>query len=52
MGLKTSNIVQTLAILQAAIFHKLVKTTFIMESQSRGTELTRLQDSLSQNGRS
>lgn len=40
MRLNTCNIPQTLAIIQPACFHKLAKANIIMESQSRGAELT------------
>lgn len=40
MGLNACNILQTLAILQPAVFRKLAKANFIMESQSRGAGST------------
>jgi len=40
MGLNICNTLQALAIPQQAIFYKLAKANFIMESQSRATEST------------
>lgn len=40
MGLNTCNILQALAILQLAIFHKLAKAKFVTESQPTDIKLT------------